>query len=197
VTSIPWVAFLIYLIVLDFAGYWFHRCQHRVRWWWELHSLHHSQRQLSFWADNRNHLLDDLLRDAFFALVALVIGVEPGQFVALVILRRCVESLQHANIRLSFGRVGERLVVSPRFHRRHHGIGVGHDGARYGCNFSVLFPVWDILFRTADFQPGFPATGVSDQLPHPAGTDQDYGSGFWSQQWLGLKRMVGVRGRPR
>jgi sterol desaturase/sphingolipid hydroxylase (fatty acid hydroxylase superfamily) len=36
----PLAVFLLYLVVLDFADYWFHRAQHRFRWWWALHSLH-------------------------------------------------------------------------------------------------------------------------------------------------------------
>lgn len=190
VTSIPLVAFVLYLVVLDFANYWMHRWQHRFRWWWALHSLHHSQRQMSFWADDRNHLLDELIRDALFALIAVVIGVAPGQFVLLLIATRSLESLQHANLRLSFGRIGERLLVSPRFHRRHHAIGDGHEGTYRGCNFAVLLPVWDVLFGTANFDVGYPATGIRDQLPDASGTARNYGAGFWSQQWLGLKRMV-------
>jgi sterol desaturase/sphingolipid hydroxylase (fatty acid hydroxylase superfamily) len=186
VTSIPIVAFALYLVALDFANYWIHRGQHQLRWWWALHSLHHSQRQMSLWADDRNHLLDDLLRDAIFALIAVLIGVQPGQFVLLLIATRSLESLQHANLRLSFGRVGERLLVSPRFHRRHHAIGDGHEGIHRGCNFAVLFPVWDVLFGSANFEEGYPATGIRDQL-----AGRDYGRGFWQQQWYGLKRMVG------
>jgi sterol desaturase/sphingolipid hydroxylase (fatty acid hydroxylase superfamily) len=185
VTSIPIVAFVLYLVVLDFANYWVHRGQHRLRWWWGLHSLHHSQRQMSLWADDRNHLLDDLLRDAIFALIAVLIGVQPGQFVVLLIATRSLESLQHANLRLSFGRWGERLLVSPRFHRRHHAIGDGHEGIYRGCNFAVLFPIWDVLFGSANFEAGYPATGIRDQL-----TGRDYGRGFWQQQWFGLKRMI-------
>lgn len=190
VTSIPLVAFALYLTVLDFGHYWLHRWQHRFAWWWALHSLHHSQRQMSQWSDNRNHLLDDLFRDAFFALVAIAIGVPPGQFIVLVLVTKSLESLQHANLRVSFGRIGERLLVSPRFHRRHHAIGDGHEGIHRGCNFAVLFPVWDMLFRTADFRPGFPATGVRDQLPLAGAPGRDYGRGFWAQQWLGLRRMI-------
>ncbi len=191
VTSIPLVAFCLYLVVLDFVNYWVHRAQHRVRWWWELHALHHSQRQMSLWADDRNHLLDDLLRDAIFAAIAVLIGVQPGQFVLLLIASRSLETLQHANLRLSFGRWGERLLVSPRFHRRHHAIGDGHEGDLRGCNFAVLFPIWDVLFRSANFSDGYPATGIRDQLVGGEGGGRDYGRGFWSQQWLGLKRMVG------
>jgi len=188
-TSIPWVTLVLYLIVIDFAQYWVHRWQHCLGPWWALHSLHHSQRQMSLWSDNRNHLLDDLLRDLLFALIALLIGVAPGQFVLLLVLSRALESLQHANIRLSFGAIGERLLVSPRFHRRHHAIGYGHEGGKSGCNFAVLFPIWDILFRSADFTPGYPATGVRDQLSAPQGCDRDYGNGFWRQQGLGLHRL--------
>ena len=191
VTSIPIVAFGLYLVVLDLVNYWVHRGQHRFRWWWALHSLHHSQRQMSLWTDDRNHLLDDLVRDAIFAMIAVVIGVQPGQFVLLLIATRSVETLQHANLRLSFGSWGERLLVSPRFHRRHHAIGDGHEGLHRGCNFAVLFPVWDVLFGTANFEPGYPATGIRDQLEHGGGRGRDYGRGFWAQQWLGLRRMIG------
>jgi sterol desaturase/sphingolipid hydroxylase (fatty acid hydroxylase superfamily) len=181
----PLAAFLVYLLVLDFADYWRHRLQHRFEWWWSLHALHHSQRRMSFWTDNRNHLLDDLIGSVWFAGIALVIGVSPGQFLFIVIATRMLESFSHANVRVWFGSVGERLLVSPRYHRRHHAIGFGHEGAYRGCNFAVLFPVWDVLFRTADFSSGYPATGIRDQL---AGAH--YGERFLEQQWLGLNRLA-------
>lgn len=188
VTDIAWVSFLMYLVVLDFGDYALHRMQHRFGWWWALHALHHSQQRMSFWTDDRNHLLDDLLIDAVKAAVALAIGVEPGQFVGLVIAARVLESLQHANLRWTLGPVG-RFLVSPVFHRRHHAIGFGHEGRSRGCNFAVLFPVWDMLFGTADWRREIEPTGVRDQLPTDG--NRDYGGGFWRQQWLGLMRMVG------
>jgi sterol desaturase/sphingolipid hydroxylase (fatty acid hydroxylase superfamily) len=181
----PLVSFLVYLVVLDFVAYWLHRWQHRFNWWWSLHALHHSQREMSFWSDDRNHLLDDLLIDSAHVMVALLIGVPPGQFIALVVVSRMIESLSHANLRLHFGRVGERLLVSPRFHRVHHGVGVGHEGRTQGCNFAVLFPIWDVMFGTANFECTFPATGIRDQAD-----GREYGDTFWRQQWLGLQRML-------
>ena len=124
--------------------------------------------------------------DAIVVLVAQLIGVAPGQFVAIVALTQLSESFQHANVRIWFGQLGERLWISPRFHRRHHAIGVGHEGARHGCNFAVLFPIWDVIFRSADFQPGFIPTGIRDQLQ-----GRDYGRGFWAQQWRALLRWGG------
>jgi sterol desaturase/sphingolipid hydroxylase (fatty acid hydroxylase superfamily) len=194
VSDIPLVSFFLYLFVLDFFDYWYHRASHRFQWWWALHSLHHSQRDMNLWSDNRNHLLDDLLRDIYMAIIALAIGVEPSQYVLLVVAARMQQSLQHANVRIHFGKIGERLLVSPRYHRMHHAIGIGHEsygiGTLGGCNFAVLFPVWDILFGTAHFGAKFEATGIRDQLPPPQGLGRDYGRGFWAQQWLGLKRMI-------
>jgi len=200
----PLASFGLYLLILDFVDYWYHRASHHFNWWWGLHSLHHSQQNMNLWSDDRNHVLDDLLRDTVMGLVAIAIGVPPAQYVLLVSASRMVQSLQHANVRIHFGTVGERLLVSPRFHRTHHAIGVGHEshgkGTLGGCNFAVLFPVWDILFGTANFAREFARTGVRDQLPHtaPDGTvipGRDYGKGFWRQQWLGFKRMIEYLGK--
>jgi sterol desaturase/sphingolipid hydroxylase (fatty acid hydroxylase superfamily) len=192
VTDVAAVSFMLYLLVFDFADYWLHRAQHRFHWWWQLHAVHHSQRQMTVWSDNRNHLLDDVLRDSMMVVLALLIGIPPGQFVAVVACTRLLESLSHANVRLSFGWLG-RVVVSPRFHRLHHGIGIGHESAGRGTlgghNFAVLFPVWDLLFGTASFVDRYEPTGIRDQLPEEGG--RDYGRGFWAQQWLGLKRLAG------
>ncbi|PXX39771.1 sterol desaturase family protein [Undibacterium pigrum] len=191
----PVLLFLVYLVVLDFFDYWYHRAEHQFNWWWALHSLHHSQRDMNLWSDNRNHLLDDFLRDIYMGLIAIVIGVEPGQYVMLVMASQMLQSLQHANVRIHFGRIGEYLLVSPRYHRTHHAIGIGHEthgkGTLGGHNFAVLFPVWDVLFGTALFAKEFAMTGIRDQLAAPEGSARNYGEGFWSQQWLGLKRMCG------
>lgn len=173
------VSFFVYLIALDFVGYWIHRAQHGVRAWWALHSLHHAQTQMTCWSDNRNHLLDDIVVDVLFICAAFLIGVSPSQFILIVVLTQLSESLQHANVRMSFGRIGERLWVSPRFHRLHHSVSHG-----FGHNFGVLLPWWDTLFGTANFEDRYDPTGVDDQ------PEVNYGRGFWEQQWLGLKRLV-------
>jgi sterol desaturase/sphingolipid hydroxylase (fatty acid hydroxylase superfamily) len=202
VTDQALASFAIYLVVFDFAGYWLHRAQHRFEWWWSLHSLHHSQRHMTMWSDNRNHLLDDLLLDTLLVVLAQCIGVAPGQFVALVAITQLSQSLQHANLRLWFGRIGERLWVSPRFHRLHHAIAIGHESgapggdvlvhgrspALGGHNFGVLLPWWDVMFRTANFEQRYESTGIRDQVER----GRDYGHGFWRQQWLGVKRLFGA-----
>lgn len=196
VTDGPLTSFVLYLVVFDFISYWLHRAQHQWNWWWALHALHHSQRHMTQWTDNRNHFLDDLIGAVVWVCIAQLIGIAPSQFVAVVAITQLFENFQHANLRVSFGLVGERIWVSPRFHRLHHAIGLGHETAHGnqtvlgGHNFGVLLPWWDVLFRTANFAPRFEATGIRDQVE--AGVD--YGKGFWSQQRLGIKRFMAALG---
>ncbi|HKD24308.1 MAG TPA: sterol desaturase family protein, partial [Xanthobacteraceae bacterium] len=35
------------LIGQDFCYYWFHRCSHRIRWFWATHAVHHSSNDLN------------------------------------------------------------------------------------------------------------------------------------------------------
>ena len=109
-TSKPIVTFAIYLVVLDFAGYWYHRWQHKFGIWWELHAVHHASARCR-WCDDRNHVLDDVIQSCFFAAIALVIGVTPSQFVVTA-FTNFMQSIQHTNARLPFGWLGERLLVS-------------------------------------------------------------------------------------
>ncbi|MBB3172513.1 sterol desaturase/sphingolipid hydroxylase (fatty acid hydroxylase superfamily) [Endobacter medicaginis] len=161
-TLFPWlmgqpvVAFLVYAVVLDFADYWRHRFSHTFGWWYGLHALHHAQRDMTFWSDDRNHVLDDVISYVWFIAVGLLIGVPPMQFPVLVLVLRLVESLSHANTRLHFGWLGERLLVSPRFHRTHHGL---RAAGRNSVNFGGVLPWWDMLFRTHDFADDVVETG--------------------------------------
>ena len=73
------------------------------------------------------------------------------------------------------------------------GVGAVSGAALGGCNFGVLLPWWDMLFGTANFRSGTGATGIRDQVePDAQGRVQDYGRGFWAQQWLGLRRLFGM-----
>ena len=192
-TDVGWISFLFYLVFFDLLGYWVHRAQHQWNFWWALHAVHHSQRQMTLWSDDRNHLLDDVVHSCIFAIVALLIGIEPAQYVAIIGVTKLSESFQHSNLKLSFGRFGEYIWVSPRFHRIHHSIGIGHEfptGVLGGHNFGVLLTCWDVMFGTALFEDRYESTGIRDQVEGGV----DYGHGFWSQQWLGLKRLAKALG---
>ncbi len=181
-TSIPWVSFLIYLLILDFAEYVYHRASHRWSWWRQLHALHHSQTVMTVWSDNRNHLLDDLGHSAVFALIALIIGVEPIQFLWLIVVSQLIQSWQHGNFNFDHGWL-KYVLISPQFHRYHHAIGLGHEapgkpGVLGGCNFGILFPWWDMMLGTAIFSKDNHPTGVRDL---------SVSNNIFLHQWQGAK----------
>jgi sterol desaturase/sphingolipid hydroxylase (fatty acid hydroxylase superfamily) len=183
VSSIPFISFLIYLVLLDFVDYLYHRASHAFNWWWQLHSLHHSQTVMTAWSDNRNHVLDDIMRASFMAFFALLFGVSPGQFIMLFALSQFIQSWQHANIKVHLG-PAKYLLISPMFHRMHHAVGYGHEakgkpGVLGGCNFGILFPWWDMLFKTAVFTKEVYPTGVRNLT---------VSENILSQQWQSLVR---------
>jgi sterol desaturase/sphingolipid hydroxylase (fatty acid hydroxylase superfamily) len=187
------LTFCLYAVILDFSDYWRHRLSHRFRWWYALHALHHAQRQMTFWSDDRNHVLDEVLSFLWFMAVALLIGIPPMQFPLLVLLVRLLESMSHANARINFGWLGERLLISPRFHRAHHGTAAA---GRRSVNYGSVLPWWDMLFHTADFSPEYAGTG------DPAAEEALATGSYAAQQWTGLRQLlrglrpIGAKIRP-
>jgi len=187
----PWLhdsalaSFLVYFVLYDFAAYWLHRAQHRFGWWWSLHSLHHSQRQVTVWSDDRNHILDDLLMTLALVIFAQFVGVQPDDYIMILMVGRLIESWSHANVDMSFGRIGERLLVGPRFHRLHHALAGPAERHIHDHNFAPVFPIWDILFGTAMFDRKNRPTGVDDP-----DIDSDNERGWLGQQIAGVGRLL-------
>jgi len=179
------LSFLVYFALYDLAAYWVHRAQHRFAWWWALHSLHHSQRRVTVWTDDRNHVIDDLLVNLVLAVFAQFVGVQPDDFVLILMVGRLIESWSHANVDMSFGRLGERLLVGPRFHRLHHARADAAQPHIHDHNFAPVLPVWDMLFGTARFDDVQRPTGVDDPR-----IDADNGRGWFGQQVVVFKRFV-------
>ncbi|PLZ03905.1 fatty acid hydroxylase [Burkholderia sp. WAC0059] len=177
----PLAGFFAGFIVLDCADYWRHLLSHRFGWWYGLHTLHHAEVQMTFWSDDRSHLAEDIITYVWLFVVAIAIGMPSMQFPFVILGFRLVGSLAHANTRIGYGWLGERLVIAPPFHRAHHCPEVA---GRRSCNFGTVFPWWDMLFRTANFTRAARDTG-------DPGADPIFATGTWWQQHAaGLRRMV-------
>ena len=171
----PLLLFVLYFAIFDLTQYVIHRLQHAVPFWWALHSLHHSQRQVSCWTDDRNHMLDDVLEAVIVGSVGLIIGVPAGQYALLILMGRLIENFSHANVRVRFGPVIDKVLVDPLFHRLHHMRADPHDAVNYNCNFALVLPLWDILFRTA----------LYGEAPRPCGVDDPDIDADNERSWLG------------
>src|ERR1700678_681566 len=81
----PALAFIVNFAILDLADYWRHRLSHRIGWWYGVHSLHHAEEQMTFWSDDRSHVLEDAITYLWLITVGLAIGVPSMQFPFLIL----------------------------------------------------------------------------------------------------------------
>lgn len=157
--ALPWpVAFLIFLLVVDFGEYLFHRAQHAVPWLWALHSLHHSDPDMNATTTERHHWADQFLKAVtIFPAAAFVISptVPVGFAYMLCTLWNYV---CHSDTRLTFGR-WSWVLNSPAYHRRHHSNRPEH----YNSNFAALLPLWDVLAGSYRKPDSFPRTGLDTE----------------------------------
>lgn len=183
----PVLLFLLYYVAFDLLQYGIHRLQHAVPWWWALHSLHHSQRHLSCWSNDRDHYLDDLFEALILAGAGVLLGTSPTDYALLILIFALVENLSHANLRLPAVPVLDKLLVGPSYHRLHHMRVDPERPNLHNCNFALVFPVWDIVFRTSLYGEPLRPTGVGDPM-----VEIDNQRGIVRQQWGALRRFAGA-----
>jgi sterol desaturase/sphingolipid hydroxylase (fatty acid hydroxylase superfamily) len=186
--SWPLLAFFLYFAILDLSDYWRHRLSHGYGWWYGVHSVHHAEDQMTFWSDERSHVLEDTITYLWLIAVGLLVGVPAFQFPFVILGFRLVGSMAHSNTRISYGWLGDHIFISPRFHRTHHALKAA---GRRSCNFGTALSWWDILFRTAKFHDSTVETG-------DAGAEPAMVTGSWGeQQAAGFRRMVRLARRAR
>lgn len=183
----PWIFFILYYLSYDLVYYWMHRIQHILPWWWAMHSFHHSQRQMSCWTNDRTNYLDGMMQSFVLAGVGLFWGVSAEEFAWLMLLGELVQNFSHANVRMGFGPIFGRILVSPEFHRLHHMDFVPKRPTLHNCNFGQVFAIWDVIFKTALYNEPMHPTGVTgDKM-----VDIDNNKGIIGVQVESLKRFWG------
>ena len=137
------LAILLSILVTDFVAYWTHRLQHAVPALWAFHSVHHSQKRLTFLTISRVHPLDFLLVSLTMYLPMFVCGVPSALWYPLALLRTFHEFCLHAELDWRFGPLFG-VITSPTFHAVHHSSAA----TSYVRNLGGLFAFWDRLFGT-------------------------------------------------
>ena len=156
------VHWFLYWLSVDFLTYWWHRWLHRSKILWDIHSVHHSQTEMSFISSYRLHPLEQLLQNIIMVAPLLVLGVPTAHWLPLMVVMALLEGVQHSALDWDYGR-GYRLLVSPRFHALHH----SSDPRHHNRNFSKILSVWDFLFGTAVQDSRRPERLGVDGMPVP------------------------------
>jgi sterol desaturase/sphingolipid hydroxylase (fatty acid hydroxylase superfamily) len=160
---VPGVA--VYLFVMDFGEYLFHRAQHRLPMLWAMHSLHHSDRDFNVSTTVRHFWLEHLIKGVtIYPVVAILFRPDPVVVVIYGVLST-YNYFAHLNCRIGFGRWAW-LLNSPQLHRIHHSALLEHRDR----NFAALLPVFDVVFG-AFTRPGpneYPETGLGGREAAPS-----------------------------
>ena len=142
-----WLKALTGLLLLDFVGAWLaHWTQHKTKWMWRFHIIHHADQHVDTTTANRHHPGESLIR-FFFTTFAILIAGAPMWLVFLYqSLSVIFSQFNHANIILPkwLDRVLSMLIVTPNMHHIHHHYVQPFTDSNYGNIFSL----WDRLFGT-------------------------------------------------
>lgn len=165
----------IFWIFGDFAVYLTHWAHHRFAVLWPLHAVHHSAEVLTPITAYRQHPLDMIVATA---LQSVILGVALGVLVGTlapqttvaqiagvntftVISILAMANFHHSHIRISYGPVLERFLISPAQHQIHH----SNDEKHFNKNFGGTLALWDWLFGTLYISR--PGETVTFGLNHP------------------------------
>lgn len=171
----------------DFAYYWVHRAEHRVRLLWASHQVHHSSVDFNFAAAVRMPWTE-VWFTALAGLWAPLLGVPPMIAATLGIVGLMVGLLQHTSMIGSLGWV-DSIFMTPRNHRVHHA-----SNAEYlDSNFGGGLVLWDAMFGTYVTETVAPRYGLT--VAQPDRSARAIGAGGFPELWSEIRTATGARRR--
>lgn len=148
IPSIPMILYtLIGLMLLDLIGaYFVHWVQHRVKWMWRFHLVHHTDTYVDTTSANRHHPGESVIRFVFTMLAVVIVGAPMWMVFLYQSLSVVFSQFNHANIPLpkKVDQILSWFIISPDMHKVHHHYMLPYTDTNYGNIFSF----WDRLFGT-------------------------------------------------
>lgn len=142
-----WLYTLIGLLLLDLIGaYLAHYIEHKVKFLWRFHLIHHTDTWIDTTSANRHHPGESILRFIFTTLAVLLVGSPMWMVFLYQTLSVISTQFTHANISLppKLDHFLSYFIVSPNMHKVHHHYVLPYTDSNYGNIFSV----WDHIFGT-------------------------------------------------
>jgi sterol desaturase/sphingolipid hydroxylase (fatty acid hydroxylase superfamily) len=145
-----WLFILFGLMIMDFIGAWLiHWIEHKIKWMWKFHIIHHADLWVDTTTANRHHPGESVFR-ALFTLIGVIIAGAPIWLVFIYqALSVFLSQFNHANISLpkSLDNIISWVIVSPDMHKVHHHYVQPLTDSNYGNIFSF----WDRIFGTFEY----------------------------------------------
>ena len=143
--SLPaWAQWLGAILLFDCWQYWWHRANHRLRFLWRFHSMHHADAEMNVTTAARFHPVELLFSTVARLAVLPLLGMTMPQLVLYEALAMPVILFHHSN--LAIPRRADAwlrsLIVTPWMHVVHH----SRLQPETDSNYSSFLSVWDRLF---------------------------------------------------
>jgi sterol desaturase/sphingolipid hydroxylase (fatty acid hydroxylase superfamily) len=145
-----WLYTIVGLLLLDLIGaYLVHLIEHKVKFLWRFHLIHHSDTWIDTTSANRHHPGESVIRFVFTVLGVLIVGSPMWMVFLYQSLSVVFSQFNHANIPLpkKLDKVLSYIIISPDMHKIHHHYKLPYTDSNYGNIFSV----WDRIFGTYSY----------------------------------------------
>ncbi len=137
-----WMEALACVVVAEGINWLSHWLKHVHPWLWTFHLQHHVSRHYDSTLTLHTHGVDVVVSGAAMSAVLLWCGFTKFSVDVFLLLYFATNLYKHGHSRLSLGRVLDRIIVSPAYHRVHHS-----PTAR--GNYGSVLTLFDVVFRTA------------------------------------------------
>lgn len=147
-----WLYTIIGLLLLDLIGaYLAHFTEHKVKFLWRFHLIHHSDTWIDTTSGNRHHPGESIIRFMFTILGILMVGSPMWMVFMYQTISVVSTQFTHANIALpkKIDAFLSYFIVSPNMHKVHHHYKLPYTDSNYGNIFSI----WDRIFGTFMYLP--------------------------------------------
>ena len=142
-----WLYIALAIMLLDFlTSYLPHYVQHKVKWMWKFHLVHHTDNWVDTSTANRHHPGETVISMIFLIGAILLLGVPAWLVILHQFIAVAFSQFTHANISLPrrLDQVISWLFISPNVHKVHH----HHTQPLTDTNYGNIFSIWDRLFGT-------------------------------------------------
>ena len=142
-----WLQIVIGVMLLDFFGaYLVHWVEHKVKFMWKFHLVHHSDTTVDVTTGLRHHPGEAIFRMVFTIMGVIVVGAPIWIVFFYQTMSVAFTHYNHANIKLP-KRLDNTLsfvFVTPDMHKVHH----HYTQPLTDTNYGNIFAIWDRVFGT-------------------------------------------------
>lgn len=157
-----WWTWVVGMVVTDFCYYWAHRADHRIRFLWAAHSVHHSSEYFNLSTAVRTPAMMPqavFLRTAAFVPAALI-GVPAWMIIFCQTLGLIYQWPLHTERIGVLPKPIEFLFNTPSHHRVHH----GSNNPYLDKNYGAILIVWDRVFGSYAPELDIPTYGLTKNI---------------------------------